>query len=435
MIVVGEAGTGTEAIEVIERHQPDVVVLDLSMPEMDGLEAIPLIHSVAPSDRDRRLLGVRGGPRRGGRAPAQGEPVRPQGRGARGPARRREGSGPPRRLNFTSPSARAATIAGVESSTGNPEVPPRSRPPYYPPTYVPEPEQPRPWWKGGLGVAGAVGLLLLKFGAKAKALLLLLPKLKLFTTSATMLVSVGAYALIWGWKFAVGFVLLLFVHEMGHVWQARREGLPASAPFFIPFLGAAIALKELPKDGAAEARVGLAGPVLGTLGCCVPLAIWLAGGDEFWQALAFVGFFLNLFNLLPVLPLDGGRAMAALSPWMWLVGYALLIAVTIIVPEPGSDPGAAPRRLRDLAPLAGAQRAGTAALPFGRAANAGRGRGHLHRPSRGPRGRDGRHLPRAGFRRRVRGRAAPRGAPGCSRRTARPARRRPPARPRPRRAR
>jgi Zn-dependent protease len=224
----------------------------------------------------------------------------------------------------------------VESSTGNPEVPPQSAqpPPYYPPTYVPEPEQPRPWWKGGLGVAGAIGLLLLKFGAKAKALLLLLPKLKLFTTSATMLVSVGAYALIWGWKFAVGFVLLLFVHEMGHVWQARREGIAASAPFFIPFLGAAIALKELPKDGAAEARVGLAGPVLGTLGCCVPLAIWLAGGDEFWQALAFVGFFLNLFNLLPVLPLDGGRAMAALSPWMWLVGYALLIAVTIAFPNP-----------------------------------------------------------------------------------------------------
>ena len=245
------------------------------------------------------------------------------------------GTSPAAPPEFTATSGRAATIAGVESSTGSPEVPPQPQPQaYYPPTYAPEPEQPRPWWKGGLGVAGAVGLLLLKFGAKAKAVLLLLPKLKVFTTSATMLVSVGAYALIWGWKFAIGFVLLLFVHEMGHVWQARREGLPASAPFFIPFLGAAIMLKELPKDGAAEARVGLAGPVLGSLGCCVPLAIWLAGGDEFWQALAFVGFFLNLFNLLPVLPLDGGRAMAALSPWMWLVGYAILIAATIAFPNP-----------------------------------------------------------------------------------------------------
>ena len=216
-------------------------------------------------------------------------------------------------------------------SSGNPEVQP---PPYYPPSYTPEPAERRPWWKGILGVLGAIGLVLLKFGAKAKALLLLLPKLKLFTTSASMLVSVGAYALIWGWKFAVGFVLLLLVHEMGHVWQARREGIAASAPLFIPFLGAAIALKELPKDGAVEARVGLAGPVLGSLAACVPLAIWLAGGDEFWQALAFVGFMLNLFNLLPVLPLDGGRAMAALTPWMWLVGYAILIAATIAFPNP-----------------------------------------------------------------------------------------------------
>ena len=81
-----------------------------------------------------------------------------------------------------------------------------------------------------------------------------------------MLVSIAAYALIWGWKFAVGFVLLLLVHEMGHVIQLRREGIKASAPMFIPFLGAVVAMKEMPKDAAAEARVGLAGPVLGSLG-------------------------------------------------------------------------------------------------------------------------------------------------------------------------
>ena len=215
---------------------------------------------------------------------------------------------------------------------GRPEL--EQPPPYYPPAYTPEPAQPRPWWKGALGVLGAAGLLLLKFGAKLKGLLLLLPKLKLFTTSASMLVSVGAYALIWGWKFAVGFVLLLLIHEMGHVWQARREGLEASAPLFIPFLGAAIALKELGKDAAVEARVGLAGPVLGSLGACIPLVLWQVTGDEFWQALAFVGFFLNLFNLLPVLPLDGGRAMAALTPWMWIVGYAALVALTVFFPNP-----------------------------------------------------------------------------------------------------
>ena len=206
--------------------------------------------------------------------------------------------------------------------------------PHYPPTYAPEPVQRRPWWRGALGVTGAVALIVIKFGAKLKAVLLLLPKLKLFTTSASMLVSVGAYALIWGWKFAIGFVLLLLVHEMGHVWQARREGLEASAPLFIPFLGAAIALKSLGKDAAVEARVGLAGPILGSLGACIPLALWLATGEDFWQALAFVGFLLNLFNLAPVLPLDGGRAMSALTPAMWIVGYALLVVVTFVAPNP-----------------------------------------------------------------------------------------------------
>ena len=196
-----------------------------------------------------------------------------------------------------------------------------------------EPDR-KPLYKRLGGAAVAAAVVLVKFGAKLKALLLLIPKLKIFTTSASMLVSVGAYALIWGWKFAVGFVLLLFVHEMGHVLQLRREGIKATAPMFIPFLGAVVGMKELPKDAAAEARVGLAGPVLGAVGCLVPLAIWQATGEEFWQALAFVGFFLNLFNLLPVLPLDGGRAMAALTPWMWLVGFAALVALAFVAPNP-----------------------------------------------------------------------------------------------------
>ena len=149
-----------------------------------------------------------------------------------------------------------------------------------------------------------------------------------------MLVSIAAYALIWGWAFAVGFVILLLVHEMGHVFQLRREGIEASAPMFIPFLGAVVAAKSLGDDAAAEARVGLAGPILGTIATLVPLAIWLVTGEEFWQALAYVGFFINLFNLLPVLPLDGGRAMAALSPWVWFVGFAILVALTFAFPNP-----------------------------------------------------------------------------------------------------
>ncbi len=200
---------------------------------------------------------------------------------------------------------------------------------------APAPVRPdKPVWRRALGVLIAAGALLIKFGAKLKGVLLLLPKLKLLTTSASMLVSIAAYALIWGLKFAVGFVLLLLVHELGHVFQLRREGIKATAPMFIPFLGAVVGMKELPKDAAAEARVGLAGPVLGSLGCLVPVALHAATGDEFFLALAFTGFFLNLFNLAPMLPLDGGRAMAALSPWMWLVGFALMVGVGILYPNP-----------------------------------------------------------------------------------------------------
>jgi Zn-dependent protease len=180
------------------------------------------------------------------------------------------------------------------------------------------------------GAIAAIAVLLGKF----KGVLLLLPKLKILSTSGTMLVSVAAYALIWGWTFAAGFVALLFIHEMGHVIQLRREGIKASAPLFIPFMGAFVGMKQLPDNAAAEARVGLAGPVLGSIGCLIPLGLYAATGDDFWKALAFTGFFLNLFNLLPVLPLDGGRAMAALSPWMWFVGFGLLIGATLLFPSP-----------------------------------------------------------------------------------------------------
>jgi Zn-dependent protease len=189
--------------------------------------------------------------------------------------------------------------------------------------------------RGRIGTAlGGAGLLLLKIGAKLKALLVLLPKLKLLSTSATMLVSVAAYSVIWGWKFAVGFVLLLFVHEMGHVIQLRREGIEASAPMFIPFMGALIWSKSLGANALAEARVGLAGPILGSAGAAALIPLANATGNNLFKALAFTGFLLNLFNLVPVVPLDGGRAMAALSPWMWLIGFAGLIGLVFVYPNP-----------------------------------------------------------------------------------------------------
>jgi Zn-dependent protease len=196
-----------------------------------------------------------------------------------------------------------------------------------------EPER-RPLWRRIGAGAVAAGALIANFAAKLKLLLVALPKLKLLTTSGSMLVSIAAYSLFFGWTFAVGFVLLLLVHEMGHVIQLRREGIRASAPMFIPFLGAVVAAKSLGKDATAEARVGLAGPVLGSLGAAALIPVYLLTGDELWRALAFTGFFLNLINLLPVVPLDGGRAMAAMAPWMWFVGFAALVALTIAFPNP-----------------------------------------------------------------------------------------------------
>jgi Zn-dependent protease len=176
----------------------------------------------------------------------------------------------------------------------------------------------------------ALGLLLWKF----KFVLAAIFKFKVFTVAGSMLVSVAAYALLWGWKFAIGFVLLLFVHELGHVLEAKRQGLPVSAPLFIPFLGAAIMMRQLPDDAWKEAKVALAGPIVGSLGAA---AVWAAGealDSNLLIALAFTGFLLNLFNLLPIVPLDGGRAVAAIHPALWAIGLAGLVALVFVFPNP-----------------------------------------------------------------------------------------------------
>ncbi len=183
------------------------------------------------------------------------------------------------------------------------------------------------------GAFAAIAAVIAKFWAVVKGGLLLLPKLKLLTTAGTALISVAAYSLFFGWTFAVGFVVLLFVHEMGHVIALRREGIKASAPMFIPFLGALITAKSLGENALAEARVGLAGPILGSIGAGACLVIGEVTNSDLFRALAYIGFFLNLFNLLPVVPLDGGRAMAAMAPWMWFVGLGALVAMLFVFPN------------------------------------------------------------------------------------------------------
>ncbi|MEA2210073.1 MAG: hypothetical protein QOF83_21 [Solirubrobacteraceae bacterium] len=195
----------------------------------------------------------------------------------------------------------------------------------------PDEDRPQSFFRRRLAPIGAA---VIAFLAKIKAILLFLPKIKLLATAGTMLVSIAAYASIWGFQFALGFVVLLLVHEMGHVVALRREGIKASAPMFIPFLGAIISARSLGDNAAAEARVGLAGPVLGTIGAAACIPLWHATGNDLFRALAFTGFFLNLFNLLPVIPLDGGRAMAAMAPAMWAVGFLAMVGLAVAFPNP-----------------------------------------------------------------------------------------------------
>jgi Zn-dependent protease len=185
-------------------------------------------------------------------------------------------------------------------------------------------------WQKIKKLVAPVGFGILIFFKYLLKLKFLLPFLK---TGGTMVLSIGAYAMVWGWRFAVGFVLLIFVHECGHLLMAKRFGLKVGAPMFIPFMGAIIALKEAPRNAWIEAEVGAGGPLLGGLGAAVCGMIYFATGNQLFCVLAYSGFFLNLFNLAPVGFLDGGRIVTALSPWLWLVGFAIMVMLTIAHPN------------------------------------------------------------------------------------------------------
>lgn len=180
---------------------------------------------------------------------------------------------------------------------------------------------------------GVVGTLLIFVLSKAKWLFALL-KLGKFGTLISMLVSVWAYALLLGWPYAVGFVLLIYVHEMGHLLAMRRQGIRASAPLFIPFMGAFIAMRGMPRNAWVEATVGMGGPLIGSLGAVAVLGAALLLDSPLLFALASVGFLINLFNLVPVSPLDGGRIAGAISRWLWVPGYAIGIFLFFVTGSP-----------------------------------------------------------------------------------------------------
>jgi Zn-dependent protease len=157
---------------------------------------------------------------------------------------------------------------------------------------------------------------------------------KIALTGGTMLLSVALYAWIYGWWYAVGFVLLIFVHEMGHYIAARRRGLDVGLPTFIPFIGAWVQLKDRPHNAETEAYVGLGGPLLGTVASVVVFYLGLNQESVLLVAIAYSGFFLNLFNLIPLSPFDGGRITAVLGPRIWFLGVPILIGVYLYIPSP-----------------------------------------------------------------------------------------------------
>jgi len=149
-----------------------------------------------------------------------------------------------------------------------------------------------------------------------------------------MLLSIAVYAQMFGWKYAVGFVLLLLCHEMGHYIAARQRGLVVGLPTFIPFVGAWISLKNQSLSAETTAFVGLAGPLLGSTSAFLVYLVALQYQSHWLLAIAYAGFVLNLFNLIPVVPLDGGHVVAVVSPKIWILGIPLLIALYLWRPNP-----------------------------------------------------------------------------------------------------
>ncbi len=202
-----------------------------------------------------------------------------------------------------------------------------------PPQGPPEPVPDAPHHKVRNTTIGGIGGALAMLASKLKFLGVLAGVLKL-KTLVTMALSIGLYATQWGFPFALGFVLLIFVHELGHAIVLKHEGIPFGAPVFIPFVGALVTMHRMPRDAAMEARVAIGGPVLGSLGAWAVLAAGMLLHRPMLLGIAHAGVVLNLFNLLPVPPLDGGRIAGAFTRRYWIVGYALGIATLIVWPSP-----------------------------------------------------------------------------------------------------
>lgn len=190
----------------------------------------------------------------------------------------------------------------------------------------------------GLAGLGGLGATIVALLIKFKTLLVVLFDLKWLAVFAkfgfagiTALISIAAYSLIFGWQFAVGLVALLFIHEMGHALVMKLKGIPIGGLIFIPLLGAAVFMRQMPKNARDEAEVGIAGPIAGAVASSICLAFAKMAPHTFsiWAPLAYFGFFINLFNMIPIVPFDGGRVLAAIDRRVWMVGFLGLVAFAI----------------------------------------------------------------------------------------------------------
>ena len=182
--------------------------------------------------------------------------------------------------------------------------------------------------KRGLAKLGGLGAALAALLLKLQSLAFLL---KFGLAGITALISVGVYAFFLGWPFAIGLVLLLFIHEMGHALVMKLKGIPMGGLIFVPMLGAAVTMRRMPQNARDEAEVGIAGPIAGTLAAsaCLLLAQMHTSAQALWASLAYFGFFMNLFNLIPIVPFDGGRVLAAIDRRIWILGFVGLLAFEV----------------------------------------------------------------------------------------------------------
>ena len=211
--------------------------------------------------------------------------------------------------------------------TGGEYIPPP--PPAYPvnsdiPPDSPYHYSPAPTGRPNRGILGGLLAAIIAVVSKGGAILALALKIPAMGTLLSLVLSFGGYALFWGWQFAAALVVMILIHEMGHVIEIQRQGMKATAPIFIPFMGAAIFQRSHPTDALKQAKIGIAGPLLGTVGATAAFALYGATKWDLMLLMAMLGFYINLFNLIPISMLDGGWILAPVSKWFMVAGYGLL---------------------------------------------------------------------------------------------------------------